>query len=233
MSRKWSSCSLGAVTATARAGLRERKKEQTRRALQEAALRLFAEKGYDRTTVEEIADAADVSCRTFFRYFASKEEVLEADFSDLAQRMPEAVAGRGSTSLFDCLMEIGTEMCREFEARGGFVVERNRLVLSTPVLAARVLLLHAELHAQLCELVVGELAVSGDEAVVVRLLMGSITGVFDAALAIFMEAEGERSLVDLFEDGIRTIEPVARPVIDRLEAEKQSGPAATREPPRT
>lgn len=206
------------MTAPAQVGLRERKKQQTRRALQEAALSLFAEKGYDRTTVEEIAEVADVSYRTFFRYFASKEEVLEADFSDLTERMPAAVAGRGSTSLFDCLMQIGNEMCHEFEARGDFVVERNRLVLSTPVLAARVLLLQSELHAQLCDVVVGELGVSGDDAVLVRLLMGSITGVFDAALAIFMEAEGERSLVDLFEDGVRTIEPVARPVMDRLES---------------
>lgn len=57
-------------------GRRERKKLETRRALASAALRLAVEKGPDQVTIEEIADAADVSVRTFFNYFSSKEEAI-------------------------------------------------------------------------------------------------------------------------------------------------------------
>ncbi|MEV0096933.1 TetR family transcriptional regulator [Streptomyces sp. NPDC050738] len=58
-----------------RTGLRELKKQRTRDALLRAALELFTTKGYEQTTVDEITDAVEVSQRTFFRYFANKEEV--------------------------------------------------------------------------------------------------------------------------------------------------------------
>ena len=67
---------------TARPGLRERKKARTRAAIQEHALRLFKAQGYAETTIEQIADAADVSQSTFFRYFPTKEDVVLHDELD-------------------------------------------------------------------------------------------------------------------------------------------------------
>lgn len=83
------------MDAASRPGLRERKKRRTRDALVRAALELFTANGYERTTVDEIVEAVDVSQRTFFRYFSGKEEaafavqeMTEARFLDAVRRRP-------------------------------------------------------------------------------------------------------------------------------------------------
>jgi AcrR family transcriptional regulator len=63
-------------------GLRERKKAKTMESIQKHAMRLFREKGYNETTIEQIAEAAEVSPSTFFRYFPTKEDVVLKDNYD-------------------------------------------------------------------------------------------------------------------------------------------------------
>jgi AcrR family transcriptional regulator len=73
---------------------RARKKAATRRALSDAALSLFAEVGFDETTVEAIADLVDVTPRTFHRHFARKEDALFADAMERVQQLRDALAER-------------------------------------------------------------------------------------------------------------------------------------------
>jgi AcrR family transcriptional regulator len=119
---------------------RARKKAATKRAIQEHALRLFVEKGYDATTVDEIAAAAGVSHMTFFRYFPRKEEVVEYDEYD--PLLEDMVAARPTdepplTALHRAI-RAGLE---EIMATDGDALRiRTRLILRNPVLRSRNLL---------------------------------------------------------------------------------------------
>ncbi len=77
-----------------RSGLRERTKARTRQELIDAAFTLFAERGFEACTVDEIAEAADVSPRTFFRYFPVKEDVALARLEDESALIVEHLARR-------------------------------------------------------------------------------------------------------------------------------------------
>lgn len=100
-------------------GLRERKKQRTRDALVDAAYELFHRKGYDATTVEEIAELADVSPRTFFRYFMSKEDIalapLDRQFTEILAALAARPAGE---PVISALRNAAVGVVRAYEARG-------------------------------------------------------------------------------------------------------------------
>ena len=75
-------------------GLRERKKQRTRETIARAAHELFAERGYHATTLPDIAEAADVSTRTIFAYFPSKEDILFSDFPLMRDALTQALSER-------------------------------------------------------------------------------------------------------------------------------------------
>jgi AcrR family transcriptional regulator len=89
------------AAATPSAGLRERKKRKTRDTIIKVALELFAERGYEQTTIAEIADAAEVSPRTIFAYFPSKEDIVFCDLPESQERLAKALRERpeGTTAL--------------------------------------------------------------------------------------------------------------------------------------
>jgi AcrR family transcriptional regulator len=121
-----------------RPGLRERRKQLTAAELEAAALRLFGERGFDAVTVDDIAAEADVSRRTFFRYFASKEDVLLADHHVQLARLRDAMADRPPDEpILTALRNAILSLTGDFEDRKEMIILRGRLMRDTPSLQAR------------------------------------------------------------------------------------------------
>jgi len=119
-------------------GLTQRHKQRTRRELATAAAKLFLERGYAATTVQAIAEAADVSARTFFRYFPAKDDVVTAivgtgtdDLIEHLERHPEDRSLRDA--LCGALGAVAAQVCDDPATSRAF----RRMVRSTPALHGR------------------------------------------------------------------------------------------------
>lgn len=128
---------MAAPVDAPRPGLRERKKAKTRAAIQEHALRLFAQRGYDATSVEDIAEAAEVSPSTFFRYFPTKEDVVLYDPFDpilieAFRRQPADLSPIAAMRAAFRTATVGAGWERQQE-------ERARLIFAVPELRRRMI----------------------------------------------------------------------------------------------
>lgn len=135
-------------------GLRERKKEATRQAVHEAALRLTVEHGFDQLTVEAVADAAGISRRTFSNYFAGKEDALlhgdEQQITELVRAVRERPAEEAAWTALRAAMTQFAERVAPPEREWAV---RTRLAMRHPSLLARQLANHAALEHDLAEAV--------------------------------------------------------------------------------
>jgi AcrR family transcriptional regulator len=117
-------------------GWRERKREQTRRRIAEAGLRLFLEMGFDATTLDAIAEAAGIARRTFFHYFDSKEALLSAYEDEADQSFRAALAQTPDTMLpFEAMRSAMLRMVSSFGTDEARAIDR--LMRSTEALRAR------------------------------------------------------------------------------------------------
>jgi AcrR family transcriptional regulator len=179
-----------------RVGLRERKKAQTRQAIQQHALRLFLANGYDNTTVEEIAAAAGVSHMTFFRHFAGKPAVVENDdydplLADLIRRRPA-----GEEPLTAIRRAVVSALRALPAAERGTVLARTRLIIGVPALRARQL----DSQRTTRELFAAAIADRGngpDSPYAVRVLAAVAVTVLATAIYEWAEGDGRADLADL------------------------------------
>ncbi len=172
-------------------GLRERKKARTRAAIRKHAVRLFKEQGYHATTVEQIAEAAEVSPSTFFRYFPTKEDVvLQDDFDVLALEAFQAQPpGLGPVAALRAAMravfaELSADDLEQFR-------ETASLSIAVPEIRARAFDEFAHAIQTIAE-AMAKRAGRGPDDFAVRNLAGAVVGVvMSATLAAAQDPAGD------------------------------------------
>lgn len=167
-------------------GLRERKKAKTRAAIQQHALDLFRAQGYASTTIEQIADAAEVSQSTFFRYFPTKEDVVLSDDFDplIAATFRAQHAGLGAAAALRCAMRSLSEAMSPDEL--AVIRDRSAIVFAVPELWGTALVQLAEGTDLIAELI-GERLGRDPREVPVRAFAGAVTGVMISLLRTWAE----------------------------------------------
>lgn len=176
--------------------LRERKRLRTRQALIDAAAELFEERGYDGATVADIAAAADVSTRTFFSYFATKEEVLFPDADARVKAALTAIAERrpGERPTEILLRALGELGAAGDDLVGPTAALRLRFVRSVPSVRGHGL---ARQHDAQTEIAARLQAAFPDELdeVAAAALVGAFVGAIAAALEVLLRDEADPDVV--------------------------------------
>ncbi|MGB3697868.1 MAG: TetR family transcriptional regulator [Gordonia sp. (in: high G+C Gram-positive bacteria)] len=164
------------TTPGPRPGLRERQKAQTRADIRAAALRLILDQGYEATTVAQIADAANVSHTTFFRYFQSKEQVIISDDLDAQRESIFASIPAGLTH-FGLVRELIIRMFEIVEADPwASNPDRFRIIRTEPVLYATFQLESDRIISEATDVFADYLGISPNDRAL-RVFVAAISGV--------------------------------------------------------
>jgi AcrR family transcriptional regulator len=206
---------------TKKSGLRERKKLKTRESIQRTALRLFEKQGYEETTIEQIAAAAEISPSTFFNYFPTKEDVVLFDAYDpvafrLFLERPE------DEPLEVGLREVLKKLAALFESDERMILARGRFFLEVPALRARLWDELERVQLLILEMLAKRTGRSPDDFEL-RVAARVVTAAILEASKEWMQSNGRRGLAELANRALAVVESGAR-----LRAPARAKPRARR-----
>jgi AcrR family transcriptional regulator len=196
--------------------LRERKKLKTREAIQREAMRLFKKQGYEETTVEQIAAAAEISPSTFFNYFPSKEDVVLYDAYDPI--VASLFLDRPSDEpLSVSIRTVLNSMAGLFQRDSDIILERSKLILREPALRADV---YKQLEAtrDLFSSVIAPRSGRTPDDIDVRILVMALLGGVMEATREWALRDGSVPMIDLINRAVDVMDLDAR--LDALTAKK-------------
>jgi AcrR family transcriptional regulator len=189
------------------AGLRERKKVATRKALGLAAMRLAVERGLDNVLVEDIAEAAGVSARTFNNYFASKYEAICALGFDRAMRIGAALREQPADEVL--WTAITNAVMSEYGAADRALdpdwMAGIQLVTSTPALRGEYLKVQAMVQYSLAEAIAIRLGSAAAGSMFPRILAAAVSGAVQAAMERWKNADPPTALAPIIRRALREL----------------------------
>jgi AcrR family transcriptional regulator len=190
---------------TPRVGLRERKKRQTKDRLEAVALQMFEERGFDAVTVDDIAAAANVSPRTFFRYYPSKADVLS---KDVAETMESLVADLESMPPGEpALAAVGRVLMAYADESDSLPrLQRQRsivhIVTEAPHLAPGLLGKMASKHEELTAAIARRRGTDAGSDLYAHLLAACTAGALRVSLELAENSTPRRSAADLIAEAL-------------------------------
>ncbi|MEO7348636.1 MAG: helix-turn-helix domain-containing protein [Terrimesophilobacter sp.] len=209
---------MSVTVSTPALGLRERKRAATHRAIQHAVLRLATERGYEHVTIEEIAAAANISPRTFFNYFVSKDEAVVGEFPAIAsldaaeQFLAEGPDANIVKGLGRLLEAAAVALASDREASQ----QRRMLLRQHPVLLAKRMTYLHTFENELSELVLARLTRDNPQGAVdseeleqqAGLLSQIVLAAMRFAYRRWIEKEGPQSLADRIGEAFQKLDAV-------------------------
>jgi AcrR family transcriptional regulator len=201
-------------------GLRERHRKRTAADLEEAALQLFSERGFDAVTIDDIAAAADVSRRTFFRYFASKEDVILSDHPKRLDELEAALDRRPADEpALAALRHAIMSLADTYEEQRDHMLRRFSLMTTTPALEARSLCLQRNWETAVTDMLAGRMGVDPAKDLRPGVVAATTMAAMRVATANWLARGGQAELplivaeaLDLLDGGLQAAAspPVAR-----------------------
>jgi AcrR family transcriptional regulator len=181
-------------------GLRERKKRERRRRIEDTAIELFERHGFDATTIDQIAAGADISPRTFFSYFDSKDDVVLADYADRLDRIVGELDRRPPDEpIWTALRSSFAGAASDYEAEADRIARRFAIMAANPSVHARSLQLQAGWELTLGSHIAARLAVSPDDPDP-GLLAAAALAVMRASLRYWLTIDRATPLPTLVQD---------------------------------
>ena len=186
---------------------------RNREALIAAAVELFANRGYETTTVEQIAALAGVAPRTFFHHFATKDDILFDGYTDRLDEATRRFRASRSTSLWEALAEASAAVAEAIAAQPEIFLVRARMYARHPVLRAKRLRINDDWIDQMTREVARWLDTDPDTDLRPRLAATVVNGANRAAIDIWVAGDGLGDLVTSMASAVELL----RPSLDRIE----------------
>jgi AcrR family transcriptional regulator len=212
--------------ANGSSGLRQRRRIRTKQLVQREALRLFAAKGYDQTTVDDIAHAAAMSPRTFFRYFPAKEDVLLWDeyddrpFQDLWQPRP------GEDPFAHLILVIRRSVEELYRKDPELLLARVRLSFTVPEVRARFLEQNMTVIGPYFRKIAETIGVPPDD-LRLSVTLAALYAAMLVAVERWQRHDGRENLLHLFDDAVAALAAGAADLRDTVQAATAQAATAT------